>query len=112
MIKVLLPTAELMVTMMVNYLLCATLLSLLQLIAGVPIIPGEGGVVTSPPDSVSQQSKPSSSVPPPAEADLTYNNDDYDYEEDIIDEGIAIAIHTNTNFMVEIDMYSYCVMIC
>ena len=85
MIKVLLPTAELMVTMMVNYLLCATLLSLLQLIAGVPIIPGEGGVVTSPPDSVSQSS---SSVPPPTEADLTYNNDDYDYEEDIIDEGI------------------------
>ena len=85
MIKVLLPTEELMVMMMVNYLLCATLLSLLQLIAGVPIIPGEGGGVTSPPDSVSQSS---SSVLPPTEADLTYNNDDYDYEEDIIDEGI------------------------
>ena len=83
--KGLLPAAELIVMMMVNYLLCATLPALLVIIAGVPLIPGEGGVVSSP-DTVSQ-SKPSSSAPPPTEADMTYFNDDYDYEEDVIDEG-------------------------
>ena len=54
----------------------------LLLIAGAPLIPGEGSIS---PDSL-PQSQPSSSLSPPVETDLA-SEDDYELDEDTDDEG-------------------------
>ena len=58
----------------------------LLLIAGAPLIPGEGGGGSLSPDSL-PQSQPSSSLSPPVETDLA-SEDDYELDEDTDDEGI------------------------
>lgn len=68
--------------MAVSYRLCAALLSLLVLISGVPLIQGEDRA----PDTATPP--PPSSAPSAAEADMSYYTNDYDYEEDIVEDGM------------------------
>ena len=66
-----------------SYRLCAALLSLLVLITGVPLIRGEDRVSDTATPPPSSQSAPSA-----VEADMNYYTNDYDYEEDIVEDGM------------------------
>ena len=72
--------------MAMSYRLCAALLSLLVLITGVPLIQGEDGASDTATPPPSSQSAPSA-----AEADMSYYTNDYDYEEDIVEDGMKIS---------------------
>ena len=72
--------------MAVNYhRLCITLSALLVIIAGVPLVPGDGGRGGEGVSSEVVTRQPSTA--PPAESEVTDYSEDSEYE-DVVDEGI------------------------